>query len=136
MKGAKMTDTELVTRKFVAVRRDITEYVSSDWMTKHGVAKVYDVLVYDPERRVHCCSLTASWELVPVYHTYDSARDLSDDEREEIEQEMMRWDLNIEYWDNDPSTVGATRDLGEWTCDDADECESGAIERERCNPSF
>ena len=130
--------TETVRRKFVAVRRDITSYVDPAWMARAGVAKVYDVLIYDPERRVHCCSLSASWELVHVYHTYDLARELTGREQDELSEEVLSWDVGgVEYWSNDPAAAGfATRDLGEWEGDDDAECEADAIEHERCNPSF
>lgn len=70
--------------RFNWIALDETEYwyFSRDDFTLPD--RVYGVYIYDPEKHVHCCELTPSYELLWVYNTYICFDQRNDEEREAI----------------------------------------------------
>ena len=133
------TDTESVTRRVYAVRQNVTQYVRADWLAKHGITGVYAVYLDSPDYVVHCCSLTPSREMWGAGYVWESDRDHSDAEREEIDSEIMGWDWELtEYWAL-PSGGGlysGSVDRGGWEGEDEREAMDRACEHYAGNPTW
>lgn len=56
------TESEIVP-SVLAVRLDETSNWDADFLKKYRIEKVFGVYVYNRNRRVHCCEMTASYEL-------------------------------------------------------------------------
>lgn len=99
-------DEQPGTWTFRAVRRDVTEFCDAAELKVRGIAKVYEVFLYDPDRRVYCCSLTPSWEMWQAGMDWEPSREMSDDEREYADEYVRDAGAGagmVEYWDREPA---------------------------------
>ena len=64
--------------------------------------RIFGVYLYNPDRTVNCCEITPSFECYFVESQYEYADDdCSEEEREQINEEIMEGDRNTEpvsYW--------------------------------------
>lgn len=81
--------------KFRLVVFDESRYWSEEILKDAG--KIYRVYLYDANRPVHCCEITPSYELFPLYSTPlnyledDEARDFLEDEIREAEEDAVEY---------------------------------------------
>jgi hypothetical protein len=75
------------------LKRDETEYWADDIVARAG--RIFGVYAYDPSRKVHCCELTASYELHFIESQAEKCPD-DDHERERLDDEIREGDLYTE----------------------------------------
>ena len=63
--------------------------------------RIYGVYVFDRRKHVHCCSFEATYELTFLGSQYDYARELTDEESEELADAIREGDgqcEDVSYW--------------------------------------
>lgn len=119
---------------FKIVVRNETMYWSEEIQKKAGGA-IYRAYLFDANRHVHCCELTPSYELFPLYTTA-----ALDDEEGSVEEEIRCAEdndviyIHCRVLDHTPSAK--FHDCGEWTADEDetyDELRERVEEQYRCN---
>ncbi len=73
-----------------------TEYWSLPYWLKDKIKAIWGVYVFDPNWRVHCCEVTASYELHQLRSQVEFRNDVSDEEIERVEE----WILESEIIDS------------------------------------
>lgn len=92
--------------KICAGKFDLTHAIDAEWMRQHSVLRVYDLFVFDPERAVHCCSLTPSTECFHVRHALEFAPEATEEMIEDAETEASTWDADrVFYVDRVPKSI-------------------------------
>jgi hypothetical protein len=70
---------------FRYIKKDETKYWETSLRQKFSISKITAVYVFDAEEHTYCCELTPSHYLVFCGYEYDSTRELTDDEKEELD---------------------------------------------------
>lgn len=68
-----------------------------------GVDKIFSAHLFDANLNVHICSFQATKECYLIGFTYTTTRDLSDEEREAVDEYLMeanRYDEPVDYFDD------------------------------------
>lgn len=75
-------------KNMVAIKIDETEYWNDSFLRENNISNIFTVYVYDPNKRVHVCSLSPSVELWPcmTYAVPVPGESLPDDVDMEIEE--------------------------------------------------
>lgn len=117
--------------RICAGRFSVTHFMDADWMREHGVVDVYDVFVFDPERAVHCCSITPSTECFHVRHGLEFSPDATDAQREAADEEASTWEADRVFYVDRVPTIVHERQVDEGT--EYEDAIEEAIEWHNCN---
>lgn len=80
-----------------SIRIDETQYWSSDFLSMIGPdARIVVTYVFDSNSTTNCCELTPSYELHRAGIVYTTTRELTDDDRERIDEEICKADLDTD----------------------------------------
>lgn len=93
-----MTDEEKVIKKnYHWIKIDQTQHWNKKFLATIGPdAKIIATYVFDHNSVTHCCELTPSYELHLAGTEFNTSSELSDEEREEIEDKIMTAEADCE----------------------------------------
>ena len=106
---------------------DISDYCD----LPKGLDRIECVYIFDDDIRVHCCSLTPSFECWHLYNVLHCADDVDDVTREGWYQDFGQIDELVSYFSTDWSPIIDLEDDGEGY-DDWDEI----VESYNCNHAY
>jgi len=90
--------------KINLVKLDESEYWNKEITDKVKNGKIYTVYIYNPNKHVHCCELTPSYELYFVGYDYCPKENLS-------EKEIENLDDNIRTSETEPVSYYHVHDI-------------------------
>lgn len=98
-----MIDTEnpVIKKDYHWIKIDQTHYWNKEFLEMIGPdTRIISTFVFDHNSVTHCCELTPSYELHLAGTEYKTSRELSDTEREEIDDKIMMAEMDgsdVEY---------------------------------------
>jgi hypothetical protein len=75
---------------------DQTEYWCDE--IKKKVKRIFTVYLFNPNKRVHCCEITPSYECVFLEYQIDFPDDISEEERDRIYMEVTEVQEDVAYY--------------------------------------
>ena len=97
-----------------------------EWLDRYildRTARLFSVYVFDRRQHVHICQVTPSYEAYFLGSQYEASRELTDDEREELEEHIRVGDAQTE-----PVTYFDVADAERWI---AKPCREGCLPAEK-----
>lgn len=139
--------TEHVIPNWFAVKINKTAIYDSKWLNTYGIKYVYEVYVYDENRKMHCCEGPLSYELWLVDSFVDFKNEPTEEIRNKVDEDLMEnREGRIIYYhchvlDKFPDYQKDHRPLvfDDYDWDDEDEiekCRNDICEDYHANPSF
>lgn len=82
--------------EFKAVKINETTYWNEKFLTEFGITEMLGVYVFNPNEATHCCELTPSYELYFVHTQVDWSKELNEEKKEEMEDQILESDRQTE----------------------------------------
>lgn len=82
--------------EFKAVKINETTHWNEKFRETYGITKMLGVYVFDPNECTHCCELTPSYEFNFIHTQVDWSKELNEEEKEEMEDQILESDCQTE----------------------------------------
>lgn len=92
------TAEKTITPRIIALRKDITKYISDEWLKKYKVKQVFQLGVYNEREHTHLCEMEPSYHIQHACLQHVPADDAPEDEdsREVVYEAMLKLDSETE----------------------------------------
>jgi hypothetical protein len=90
--------------KFMLVKFDSTQNWDEDYLRQMGITKATTWYLFDANAVTHCCEITPSYYLMPVYEGFDNEDQLSDAQIDDLQYQgnLSEFDIYVHCSQVDP----------------------------------